>query len=715
MQSTLLNGSPNSHKSEHEGTDLTSLAQALVLLARQLERPCEEAQAYRLLSEAMRSHPGTVQKSWWIWLLSAGRSLGLTLRVSDVPTRDFSAILQSGALLVTERSEAQQHRLNFRELDSKGIILVGSLPTTVTEVPEQRGSGNLIRVIIASGETDFPSAHHHDEKPWVTLWKLLAPDQKDLWAVATISGVAGLLMLSVPITAQQLVRTVTFAALYQPIVVLSLMLLGLLGFVAALQALQVYVSEIIQRRLFLRIAGQVTQRLTRADSAVWRQIAMPELVNRFLEVAIVQKVTASLMVDGIAILLTTLISLSVMAFYHPFLLGYDIVLLVLLATIFFGFGRNGVKTAIQESRAKYGVLSWLEDMARCPGIFRTGGVDLLAMQRTDVLCAHYLHARRSHFAILLRQIVLILILQAIATTALLGLGGFLVLNEQLTLGQLVAAELIVATIVASFAKLGKHLEGWYDLMASIDKLSHLVDLPSEPHDGLIGLTRQGAAAVSIQSLSSDESNSTSHASVGQLLDLAPGERAALLNWNPASTHDLAEILRGARGISSLTVQIDAVRTDDIRPDVLRVHAAVARELELLPATISENIHLSRPNVTEQNVRAVCDATGLSKEMKSAGMSLSTQLLPVGWPLDELQTRRLILARALAGQPRLLLIDHLLDVFAESDVVELWQQLSQSQPQTTILVATVREDIAQLVGRSVTGPRDHHRLEQKAHT
>ena len=686
-----------------------------MLLARQLDRPCEEAQAYRLLSEAIHSHPGPVQKSWWIWLLSAGRSLGLALRVSDVPTRDLSAILQSGARLVTERSSAHEHQLNIRELDAKGIILVGSVPTKVPEVLEKVGSGSLIRVIIAAKETDLGSAHHHHEKPWVTLWKLLAPDQRDLWAVATISGVAGLLMLSVPITAQQLVRTVTFAALYQPIVVLSLMLLGLLGFVAALQALQVYVSEIIQRRLFLRIAGQVTHRLTRADSTVWRQIAMPELVNRFLEVAIVQKVTASLMVDGIAILLTTLISLSVMAFYHPFLLGYDIALLVLLATIFFGFGRNGVKTAIQESRAKYGVLAWLEDMARCPGIFRTGGVDLLAMQRTDVLCAHYLHARRSHFAILLRQIVLILILQAIATTALLGLGGFLVLNEQLTLGQLVAAELIVATIVASFAKLGKHLEGWYDLLASIDKLSHLVNLPAEPHDGLIGLPRDGAAAVSIRCLDSNHSNSTSHASSEQLLELCAGEKAALLNWNPALTHDLAESLRGARGIPSLNVQVDSVRTDDIRPDVLRVHAAVARELELLPATISENIHLSRPNVTELDVRAVCDATGLSKEMKSAGLSLSTQLLPVGWPLDELQTRRLILARALAGQPRLLLIDHLLDVFAEPDVAELWQQLSQYQPQTTILVATVREDIAQLVGRGITGPRDHHRLERKAHT
>ena len=77
------------------------------------------------------------------------------------------------------------------------------------------------------------------------------------------------------------------------------MLLGLLGFVAALQAMQVYVAEIIQRRLFIRIAGQATQRLIQADAAAWRQFAMPELVNRFLEVAIVQKVAAALNAPGL--------------------------------------------------------------------------------------------------------------------------------------------------------------------------------------------------------------------------------------------------------------------------------------------------------------------------------------------------------------------------------------------------------------------------------
>jgi len=700
---------------DFQEADLRSLSQALVLLARHLDQPCEEVQASRLVSEVMRSQPGTMHDLWWNWLLSAGRSLGLTLRVSDIPPRDLATILQTGAYVVAESRAAEECRTHRRAGDAKRLVLVGTSSATPAAHVDRKSEGALLRVIIAAREPDLGSGHHRHEKPWTLLWKLLAPEHKDLWAVVAISGVAGMLMLSVPVTAQQLVRTVTFATLYQPILVLSLMLLGLLGFLAALQALQVYVAEIIQRRLFIRIAGQVTQRLTHAEVSLWRQHAVPELVNRFLEVAIVQKVTAALTVDGIAILLSTVIGMSVMAFYHPFLLGYDIALLVLLATIFLGFGRKGVATAIQESRTKYGVLSWLEDMARCPTIFRTGGVEFLAMQRTDVLCAEYLRARRSHFTILIRQIILVLILQAIATTALLGLGGFLVLNEQLTLGQLVAAELIVAMIVASFAKLGKHLEGWYDLLAAVDKLSHLLDLPTEPYGGLIGMSHQGPAAVVIRNISSPEAvsqnGSSSHV---ETVRVAPGETAALVNWNPSMTRDLADSLRGLRGLSGPDLTIDGIQVDDIRTDTLRQQIAVASDLEFLPGTIAENIHLSRPRVSEADVREACDAVGLTEELRNAGLGLTTQLLPGGWPLNATQQRRLVLARALAGQPRVLFIDHLCDVFAVAEFRQIWQHISLAQPGTTILIATARQDLADVIGQVAHGSLDDRSPEMRTH-
>ncbi len=272
MIAPVIKESPISNdplNSEIPDADLPSLSCALVFLAQKLNRPCEEGQARRLLSELMRSHPGTCEDSWWSWLLSAGRSLGLTLRISDVPVRDLSPILRSGGYVVAARGAARDHKLIFQELDAKRIVLVGSLPSTLPANLEQPDAGTLLRVIIATDESALSLNHEH-EPPWVLLWKLLAPDRKDLWALVAFSGVAGLLMLSVPVTAQQLVRTVTFATLYQPIVVLSLILLGLLGFVATLQALQIYVAEIIQRRLFLRIAGQVTRRLTEADASAYR-------------------------------------------------------------------------------------------------------------------------------------------------------------------------------------------------------------------------------------------------------------------------------------------------------------------------------------------------------------------------------------------------------------------------------------------------------------
>ena len=153
--------------------------------------------------------------------------------------------------------------------------------------------------------------------------------------------------------------------------------------------------------------------------------------------------------------------------------------------------------------------------------------------------------------------------------------------------------------------------------------------------------------------------------------------------------------------------MDGVQTEDIRPDVLRQHVAVASDLEFLPGTIAENIHLSRPKVTESDLRKACETVGLTNALGKRGLNLSTHVLQHGWPLNPQQQRQLILARALAGNPRVLFIDHLLDLFSEVDTKQIWQQLSRYQPQTTILVATVRDEIAQLADEISTGPLHNH--------
>ena len=190
-----------------------------------------------------------------------------------------------------------------------------------------------------------------------------------------------------------------------------------------------------------------------------------------------------------------------MAFYHPALLGFDLVLLLCLGLVVFGLGRGAVGSAIRESRAKYAVAAWLQDLTRNPTAFKLHSGNQLALDRADQLAIDWLDARRVHFRVVMRQILFALGLQALAATALLGIGGWLVIRGELGLGQLVAAELIVMMIVGSFAKIGKHLESFFDLLASMDKLGHLFDLSTEPQDKLIHLTDTKPAVISMRGVS----------------------------------------------------------------------------------------------------------------------------------------------------------------------------------------------------------------------
>lgn len=678
--------------------DLHLVALGLVQCANHHGVPRELVMIERLVAEVADCWPGPLADNWWKWLVEAGRSLEMDLRVADVEARDLVPILTSGAVVLAKGGDGQT-LVELKRSGRRGFVArrLDGNPATA-DLPLQNG---VVRVVIGHA-AHHPTEHdsHTHPKPFTLLWKLLQPEQKDLLTVIAISSVAGVLMLSVPVTAQQLVRAVTFATLYQPIVVLSLVLLGLLGFVAALQTLQAYVAELIQRRLFIRVAGTVARHLPRVSTEAWQQSDVPEVMNRFLDIVVVQKVVAALLVDGIGIVLTTVIGMSVMAFYHPFLLGYDLLLLGFLALVVFGLGRRGVKTAILESKAKYNVVAWLETMARCPSIFRSFGVDALACDRADVLCAQYLQQRRIHFRILLRQVVMILFIQVVATTVLLGLGGYLVLQEQLTLGQLVAAELIVAMIVASFAKLGKHIEGWYDLLAAVDKLAHLTDLPLQSNTGIVGVSRNGPARLEIRlrdlSGSVEESRESSTGSKETNLVIKPGCMVALCNWDETVLGSIRQTLAGCRTRDDWMVTVDGVDVVDFRPDILSAHVAVARSLEFIPGTIAENIHLHRLGITDADVLHAMNITGLTEEFRRASLSPSDDMLPNGWPLLASQAVRLVLARALAGRPRVLVLDGLLDSLGDKELEECVSQLASISSHTTILVLTNQARVASLI-------------------
>ncbi|MCB9704121.1 MAG: ABC transporter ATP-binding protein [Myxococcales bacterium] len=530
------------------------------------------------------------------------------------------------------------------------------------------------------------------------LRALLRLEAADLWVIVTYAVGVGVFTLATPIAVQALVNTVAFGALLQPLVVLSILLLGGLAFAGALRAMQAWVVEALQQRWMIQVIGDLAHRLPRLRALAGRDHG-PELVNRFFDVVTVQKAASSLLLDGLSVALQAAIGMLVLAFYHPLLFAFDVVLLAAVAGIVLGLGKPASATAIKESKAKYAIAAWLEELARHPRLFKGRGGPELAAARADELARAYLGARRGHFRLLFRQIVGVLALQAIASAALLGLGGWLVIARQLTLGQLVAAELIVSAVVAAFAKLGKHLETYYDLLAAIDKLGALADLPLERGDGEHLPAPARPAALRLRGVALASAGGAPILE-GLDLELRAGEALAIVGRAGSGKSTLAALLDGLRAPTRGSALLDGVDLRDRALDDLRGAVAVVGGLELFAGSLAANVGLGQPTVTRAELREVLIAVGLEPLLRRLGDDLDAPIGTLGEGLSEAEARRLVLARAIVARPRLLVLDGLLDALDPASREALVPALRPEDAPWSLLVLTRDPTIARLCDRAL---------------
>lgn len=542
--------------------------------------------------------------------------------------------------------------------------------------------------------------HGGHPTPMQRLRSLLWLERDDLKVVFIYAIAAGLLSLATPVAVQALVNTVTFGTLLQPLLVLSILLMAALAFAALLRALNTQVVEVMQQRMFVRVALDASHRIPRVTSETFDRSYGPELVNRFFDVLTIQKTFSVFLLDGINLVLQALIGMLVLAFYHPMLLAFDVLLIAATAFIMLVLGQRGTQTAIEESKAKYAVAAWLEELARHPLSFRSKEGAEHAEQQADVLARRYLSARRRHFSVVFRQVVGSLGLQVLASALLLGLGGWLVIQRQLTLGQLVAAELIVGAVLASFVKFGKHLENYYDLMAALDKLGHLVDLPLEeegPHREPLPPGRDGLP-VRLRDVTflREEGNSPLR---GLNLDLEPGAKVALVADSGGGKTTLADLLFALRTPSEGRVEVGGVDTRRVSLSALRSQVALVRGVEVLEGSVLDNVRVGRTTVGPAEAKKALAAVGLLEPVMALPEGLDTPLGPTGAPLAHGHVVRLMVARALAGSPRLIVLDDVLEgLGAQGRQVVMDTLLAPDAPWTLVVLSDEEDEVVRRVKR-----------------
>ncbi|MBS1828193.1 MAG: ABC transporter ATP-binding protein [Acidobacteria bacterium] len=510
-----------------------------------------------------------------------------------------------------------------------------------------------------------------------------------LWIAVIYSVAIGLLSLVVPVAVQSLVNTVAFGNLLQPLFVLTLAVLAGLGFSGVLQGLRTFVVELLQRRIFVRISSDVVHKLLRAKVEAFDGHHGPELVNRFLEVVTVQKSGAILLIDGLSIFMQTSIGMILLAVYHPWLLAFDVLLFLAILVVLFPMGRGAVATSILESKAKYELVAWLEEIARWPASFKPANGQAFATERADSLVKKYLGYRMKHFRILMRQILGSLGLHAAASAVLLGAGGWLVIQRQLTLGQLVAAELVVTLVVSGFSKFGKQLETFYDLCAAADKLSYLTDLPVEESGKERLEERKEGARVVFRDVRFGYGNGTPILVHGSC-EITAGARVALTGHGKTTFLDL---IYGLRTPAGGEIEVDGLDVKDLRLESLRAQIGLARKADIFHGTIADNLRLGNPRAGAVEMRAALDQAGLLDEIRNFPDGLDTQLVTGGLPLSHSQSLRLVIAREVLKQPRLLLLDECLDEIEDIKLrSRILEGLLDPRNRWTVLVATKNPEI-----------------------
>lgn len=502
--------------------------------------------------------------------------------------------------------------------------------------------------------THRESAHQHSQNPPL-LRRLLRAEKHDLWITVIYSIVIGLISLAVPIATQAVVNTVAFGTVLQPLVVLTIIVLLALAFSAILQVLRTWIVEVLQQRLFVRISGHITNKLLKSSVRTLVTYRGPELVNRFLEVATLQKAASILLVDGLAVTSQIIFSAALLAVYHPWLLGFDLILLALISFFLFSFTRSGVATSIAESHTKYELVAWFEELARYPSLFRSAVSSDYAVNRTGGLLHLYLKHRRAHFSVLLKQITGFLSIHALSSAALLGIGGWLVIQRQLTLGQLIAAELVVNLMLSSLSKFGKQLETYYDLQAAMDKLRYLTDLPTETEGRNILTPSDAGMTVVLRDVTIRRPDGSELLHKVNL-NIAPGERIALQGPAGSGKSALLDCICGLQLADEGAVEIDGQDLRYLQLQSLRSQAALVRDAEIFEGTVEENLTFGNPRISQAELQRTLADLGTWDFICQLPQGLQTHIHAGDSWLSPSHAMRLTIARAILSRPRLLVLD-----------------------------------------------------------
>jgi ABC-type bacteriocin/lantibiotic exporter with double-glycine peptidase domain len=529
-------------------------------------------------------------------------------------------------------------------------------------------------------------------KKILTAWQrfigLLKLDRKDVRQVFFYAIFAGLVNLSLPLGIQAIINLLQAAQISTSwIVLVVLVTLGVV-FVGILQLMQIRIIENIQQKIFTRASFEFAYRFPKMKMSGLSGYYPPELANRFFDTINVQKGIAKVLIDFPAAILQIVFGLILLSFYHPFFIIYGALLLILIYVVFKFTAEKGLRTSIDESNHKYKVAHWLQEIARSIVSFKLSGKTSLALNKNDKLVTDYLEARESHFKILVMQFIQLIGFKVLVTAGLLMIGGALVLNQQMNIGQFVAAEIIILLVINSVEKLILGLETFYDVLTSIEKLGKIVDKDLESQDGEILDVTETNFDIELDNISYSVPDRSAPIIKDISLKINAKARILIQGKSGSGKSSLLKLIAGVIAPTNGSIYVCDKSLTSININSYRSNIGQTLVEETpFEGTLLQNITFGDTSITAKQLDWAIQNVGLKDFVKQLPDGMSTMLYPEGKGVSFTISKKIMLARSIVKQPRLLMLKEPLDQFEAKEAQQIVDFLSQPEHPWTLVVVS----------------------------
>lgn len=537
--------------------------------------------------------------------------------------------------------------------------------------------------------------------PWQRLVGLLQLEKKDVFQVFYYAIFSGLVSLSLPLGIQAIINLIQGAQISTSWIVLVVLVTLGVAFTGILQLMQIRIIENIQQRIFTRASFEFTFRFPKMKMNELRNFYPPELANRFFDTLSVQKGLAKILVDIPTAVLQILFALILLSFYHPFFIIFGVFLLGLIYIVFKFTAQRGMVTSLEESKNKYKVAHWIQEVARAVVSFKLSGKTNLAINKNDLLVDDYLQARESHFKILVTQFIQMIGFKVIVTAGLLIIGGILVLNQQMNIGQFVAAEIIILLVISSVEKLILGLEPFYDVLTSLEKLGQVVDKQLEINDGDKVLF-QDDFKIEIEDVDYKVPNRESHILKDISFSINANDRILVKGKSGSGKSSLLRLIAGVIEPSQGAIFVDERSIKVIDLGIYRSQIGMSLSEETpFEGTIRDNVSFGDSSISDERIFKALKNAGLSEFIRQQPDGLNTILYPEGKRLSYTKAKKIVLARAIVKEPKLLILEDPLDQFEKKETNQIMNFLSHKDRPWALIVVSFNENWIQSCQKVIT--------------